>query len=147
MSTYYEKLRSPQWQRKRLEIMERDSFTCQCCETKEKNLQIHHVYYLPNKKPWEYDNESLITLCCDCHDEITARTPRYMMKSKTPSLMMVNTHLLDLSDDDTDFPIVVELAWSLHTIKKNGDYGALRHLMVYLNEQLNKDPENAKEIH
>lgn len=29
--TYSQKLRDPRWQKKRLEILERDSFTCQHC--------------------------------------------------------------------------------------------------------------------
>lgn len=32
-----------------------------------KGLNIHHQYYIKGLKPWEYDNESLITLCQDCH--------------------------------------------------------------------------------
>lgn len=32
-----------------------------------KGLNIHHKYYIKGKKPWEYDNNALITLCEDCH--------------------------------------------------------------------------------
>ena len=30
-------------------------------------LHIHHKYYIKERKPWEYKNEALITLCADCH--------------------------------------------------------------------------------
>lgn len=30
-------------------------------------LHVHHKYYIVNKLPWEYDNESLETLCNWCH--------------------------------------------------------------------------------
>ena len=30
-------------------------------------LNIHHTYYIEGRKPWEYDNEALVTLCEDCH--------------------------------------------------------------------------------
>lgn len=36
---------------------------------KPYNLQIHHLKYIKNRFPWEYDNEDLITLCNYCHFE------------------------------------------------------------------------------
>ena len=66
MSTYKEKLKHPKWQKKRLEILQRDNFTCRNCDSDEKTLQIHHLVY-NNCDPWEYDNRYLITLCEDCH--------------------------------------------------------------------------------
>lgn len=32
-----------------------------------KGLNIHHTYYIEGRKPWEYENEALVTLCEDCH--------------------------------------------------------------------------------
>ena len=32
-----------------------------------KGLNIHHKYYIRGKKPWQYDNSALVTLCEDCH--------------------------------------------------------------------------------
>ena len=32
-----------------------------------KGLNIHHTYYTKECKPWEYENDSLVTLCEDCH--------------------------------------------------------------------------------
>ena len=66
--TQYAKERlSPLWQKKRLQIMERDAFACIECEEKEKTLNVHHSYYITGRKPWEYPNWSLVTLCEDCH--------------------------------------------------------------------------------
>lgn len=31
------------------------------------DLNIHHKYYITGFKPWEYENNALITLCIDCH--------------------------------------------------------------------------------
>lgn len=66
--TYSEKLKNPKWQKKRLEILQRDEFKCQCCGDEEKNLQIHHLTY-NNCDPWEYETRHLITLCEDCHEK------------------------------------------------------------------------------
>ena len=66
--TYAELLRKPEWQKKRLEIMQRDDFTCQYCGSKERELQVHHRVYHKGAKPWEYDDSELITLCNRCHE-------------------------------------------------------------------------------
>lgn len=38
------------------------------------NLHVHHKYYQSNLKAWEYPDESLITLCWDCHEELHKNT-------------------------------------------------------------------------
>ena len=65
---YKNLLKSPQWQRKRLEIFNRDNFTCQCCKSKNKELHVHHLQYKKGVLPQDYENEMLVTLCFDCHD-------------------------------------------------------------------------------
>jgi len=58
------------WQRKRLEIMERDKFTCHMCRKTADDgitLNVHHSRYIKGKKPWEYEKWLLTTLCEDCH--------------------------------------------------------------------------------
>jgi 5-methylcytosine-specific restriction endonuclease McrA len=66
--SYIELLKNPKWQRKRLEILQRDNFKCLCCDDGETTLHIHHVRYIKGNKPWEYENEDLITLCEYCHN-------------------------------------------------------------------------------
>jgi hypothetical protein len=66
--SYYEKLKDPRWQKVRLEIFERDNYTCQKCGSKEKTLNVHHWKY--HKDPWNINKNFLITVCEDCHEEI-----------------------------------------------------------------------------
>lgn len=68
--SYSDKLKNPKWQRKRLEIMKRDKFTCKLCKDTETTLQVHHKEYINGNDPWDYDNSYLITLCEHCHTEI-----------------------------------------------------------------------------
>jgi hypothetical protein len=63
---YYEKLKSPKWQKKRLEILKRDDWTCQNCLDKESTLHVHHKVYSEGD-PWDINNAHLITLCESCH--------------------------------------------------------------------------------
>ncbi|HLF52778.1 hypothetical protein [Flavobacterium sp.] len=67
MSTYWEKLKDPRWQKKRLEILYRDDWKCVVCDNKKTTLHVHHFYYIRGKNPWEYPAEHLKTLCVDCH--------------------------------------------------------------------------------
>src|ERR1044072_1117456 len=70
--TYSEKLRNANWQKKRLEIFNRDNWSCLSCGRdclKEGlSMQIHHIKYLPNLEPWEYDSSYLVTYCELCHN-------------------------------------------------------------------------------
>lgn len=63
--SYSDKLKNPKWQRKRLEILNRDKFTCTKCGDKETELHIHHLKY--SGEPWDAPNENLQTLCKYCH--------------------------------------------------------------------------------
>lgn len=68
--TYAEKLKDPRWQKLRLEVLNRDNFTCISCYNKEKTLHVHHLTYEWGKDPWDYPEFNFLTLCEDCHSEI-----------------------------------------------------------------------------
>jgi hypothetical protein len=71
--SYAEKLKDPRWQRKRLEIMERDKFTCQHCRDETRTLNVHHKHYKKRADPWDYEDGLLITLCESCHELLEFR--------------------------------------------------------------------------
>ena len=62
-------LRDPRWQRKRLEILQRDEWACQQCFGTDSTLHVHHRVYTDGKAPWEYEEHLLVTLCEECHNE------------------------------------------------------------------------------
>lgn len=104
---YLEALASPQWQKKRLEIMQRDNFTCQFCGCKDRTLHIHHKVYEKGKKPWEYEDKDLITLCDRCHEEETEmnnlvyddyKELRDTFKRKGLSMTLLDTILTNITD-------------------------------------------------
>lgn len=66
--SYSQKLRDPRWQRKRLEVMDRDEFTCQRCFDSHSTLNVHHKHYHKGRDPWDYALHELVTLCESCHD-------------------------------------------------------------------------------
>lgn len=67
MKTYFEKLQDPRWQKKRLEVMQRDNFKCVSCGIDDVQLNIHHRYYVRGRDPWKYPMFCFKTLCKDCH--------------------------------------------------------------------------------
>lgn len=97
MANYSELLKDPRWQRKRLEIFQLDAFQCRDCNSKEKMLNVHHLYYLKDALPWEYPNSALVTLCSDCHER--ARSTRWQQA------------FLDLNATERD---LLEIATMLH---------------------------------
>lgn len=66
---YYKDLEHPLWFKKRQIILERDNHKCKLCG-KKTNLCIHHIKYRNGKRPWEYPNSALVTLCNECHTKV-----------------------------------------------------------------------------
>lgn len=97
---YAEKLKDPRWQKKRLEVLERERWTCQVCGDKESTLNVHHNYYIIGKNPWEYRDGAFVVLCDLCHEkEKTERLliEKYLLKS-IRQVGFLNRDLLTLVD-------------------------------------------------
>ncbi len=67
---FSDQYKHPLWQKKRLEILKRDDFNCVGCGASDKQLHVHHGYYEINMMLWEYDNNTMITLCEKCHKKV-----------------------------------------------------------------------------
>ncbi len=67
---YLRLLRHPRWQKRRLEIFQRDDWQCQNCHRGLDNgieFHVHHRRYTGN--PWQAPDEDLSTMCALCHEE------------------------------------------------------------------------------
>lgn len=97
-----DKYLDPRWQKKRLQIMQRDNFTCQVCGATDRTLHVHHIYYTKwAEGPWDYFDEALITLCNECHELEHENMPdatEYLM-SGLVSLGINTTEKLNLFAD------------------------------------------------
>lgn len=67
---YNEQLKSPKWQKKRLEVFNRDDFRCKCCNRNDLQLNVHHKIYITKLLAWEYSDNNYITLCGNCHEKL-----------------------------------------------------------------------------
>jgi hypothetical protein len=62
---FSEQYKSPEWQKTRLRIFERDNYMCVICGDAESQLHVHHSKY--EKDNIFVDDEFLHTLCDYCH--------------------------------------------------------------------------------
>lgn len=105
--TYKELLKDPRWIKRRNEILTRDKNTCQFCGKSDRYLHIHHKVYEKGKKPWEYEDKDLITLCDRCHEEETEMNSlvyddykelRDTFKRKGLSMTLLDAILTNITD-------------------------------------------------
>lgn len=66
---YSEQIHLPKWQRLRLRVMERDNWLCTECGNGERELHVHHKYYITGRPIWKYPISALRTLCDRCHKD------------------------------------------------------------------------------
>jgi hypothetical protein len=78
MKEYKDLLKDPRWQKKRLEILKRDEWKCQICGNEGDTLHVHHESYCEYGMPWDTPDCDLITICEECHKNIS-----YPMKMQT----------------------------------------------------------------
>ena len=65
--SYREQLMHPNWQRKRLEMLECAGWECQNCGDAGTTLHVHHKRYVKGRMAWEYGDDELRVLCEPCH--------------------------------------------------------------------------------
>jgi len=104
--TYSDKLRDPRWQRKRLEIMQRDGFACRDCGDDSATLHVHHCLYRKDAEPWENDASELRTLCAKCHEErpwvekdAVERFKKLMAKMDQEAIQNLRFEIKEIADD------------------------------------------------
>lgn len=114
--TYKEKLLDPRWQKMRLKILERDSFTCQYCSDKDKTLHVHHFCYNVNHNPWDVDHTALITICEDCHkvEHLNTLSP---LEKKLVDFMQLNGQCFS-----GHIPLIAQMIKDINKIILTKDY-------------------------
>lgn len=102
-SQYSDTLKNGNWQKRRIEILQRDDFKCTLCGD-EKQLEVHHLDYIEGIKAWEYPNDMFKTLCRKCHEREQPRSKveRYLLDSLKMKGFMVGDLLALSSKIDTN---------------------------------------------
>ena len=76
---------------RRIAILHRDNYTCQCCGKKNCRLEVHHIKF--RRDGGTDDEENLITLCKECHDGVHAGTTELNKKPKKSKGLKHATHM------------------------------------------------------
>lgn len=104
--SYQKKLQNPLWQKKRLEILQRDNFQCIQCGCDDKELHVHHRWYQFGKEIWDYPDSCFETLCFECHEYI-----EMCIKSATSDLQtMIRKTVLNQDDYDCICRLLIHLS-------------------------------------
>lgn len=127
--TYSEKLKDPRWQKKRLEIFQRDNFKCLLCGDSESTLHVHHKSYRNN--PWEVDSSDLKTLCAECHYVVEALKKDgfdvlSVFKSKNTDIDIVKTIIAVCNSNDYKSKIA-----SIFLVSSNGFISEMSHKLSF----------------
>ena len=136
--TYAEKLKDPRWQKKRLEIFQRDKFRCMECFSDEKSLQVHHIAY-KGKEPWDTPNKLLITYCYECHqkeeDKLKALGEKFIkiMRSDSEDSRTIDYFISNMQSlMEKKLPLRAAWFLSLAII----DEKLLKYISDYINENI-----------
>ena len=95
---YWEMLKDPRWQKKRLEILEAHRWRCDMCFATDRELNVHHGYYRRDAAPWEYEDETLHVLCVDCHKRATDEINQLRRIIARVHPMLIHVLLEDVAD-------------------------------------------------
>lgn len=99
---YSKKLQDPRWQKKRLQILERDNFTCKSCGSSSDSLHVHHHLYEKGKDPWDYSDDIYETYCQRCHAIVE------YLKKTIPSVTIVRIIYKDSGDHQLAYTILFD---------------------------------------
>ncbi len=108
---YSEKLKSPKWQKKRLEVLQRDDFKCCNCNDEETELHVHHLKY--TKEPYDAPLNDLQTLCKHCHYYVT-----FFLKDEC-EFYNLDINNFKIIKTNTSFIVAFETTISIYLIKNN----------------------------
>lgn len=85
---YKEKLKDARWLIRKKEILIRDKYTCKLCGSHGKDgaeLHVHHLDYIRDREPWEYNDLHLVTLCDKCHNAVHTQNVRLLLRKSAIS--------------------------------------------------------------
>lgn len=57
----------PRWQKYRLNRLRKADWKCENCGNADSTLHVHHTFYKPGRKPWQYPFNTTKVLCDACH--------------------------------------------------------------------------------
>lgn len=119
---YWDQLKDPRWQKKRLERLSAEGWQCMNCCDKTETLHVHHKRYVNGRAPWEYEDVELDVLCDGCHKYA------HIIKSQLDILMANASSLTEettiglMSGYAVAGEMIDESVAQALTVERKGDY-------------------------
>lgn len=121
MADYKDLLRDPRWQKRRLEIFQRDNWKCVQCDAAAYELQVHHEQYCG--LPWEAPDDCLKTLCVFCHQCIEflkwMRKNRLLLRANNFSYSEIDLIIRNCANRLQELPLNLEVRTQYINLIKN----------------------------
>jgi hypothetical protein len=146
---YKELLKDGRWQVKKTQIMQRDNFTCRMCGAKAADgttLNVHHIQYRRDAKPWEYEDCELVTLCENCHKAHHDEIKSHIFNLK------VGDFIAYCHSDFINTGVVYDIDWNnmrakLASIDDGSDYSMLWLGMIFIKPDGSLDSNDGWYVH
>lgn len=137
-TNYSEKLKNPKWQKKRLEILNLHGFKCENCGCEDKELHIHHRFYLKGREVWQYDNDVFQVLCSDCHEKEHSKEKEVIdVIPEKYKILIECVDSLNLRNGNNQYHLEVLLSTILaEEIERDETFDLINLTEVYCNSQL-----------
>lgn len=118
MTKWSNQYKDPRWQKKRLEVMEANDYTCEICGDDRSTLNVHHKHYDYEKRIWEYDVEDFQCLCEDCHEKLHEDQKRIKKLMERESFRRFSLSLWDafLEDYDCEYLLLLLRHCTFHCL-------------------------------
>lgn len=136
---YSYQLKSPKWQKKRLDILNLRGFKCEKCNCEENQLHVHHRFYLKNRKAWEYDNDVFQVLCYICHENEHKKEDQQKFEISDIWLFFIQRYELVNNQN------VLSLLELMHSMETRYDPNTLNVICKVLNSDNGHDLVNIAE--
>lgn len=117
--SYQGKLQNPKWQKKRLEILQRDDFKCLHCECDDKELHVHHRWYEFGKDIWDYPDQCFETLCHECH--------KLIEECIKENMSYINLELRKSVIDQYDYTCILNF---IHSLSYDSNYARINPMQI-----------------
>lgn len=85
-------LQTEEWKQFSRDVRREHENGCAICRRCDVQTHVHHLFYEPGLKLWEYSQNDVMLLCAECHKEFHEQLNnfrKHVFKHLTPGLMRV----------------------------------------------------------
>lgn len=104
-AVYRQLLQTDEWRKFSENVRQNYGGCCNVCKRRTGPTHVHHLFYDPNRLPWEYATSDVVLLCQVCHEQLhehLQKFRRYVFSKLTPRAFQVLNGALAVGLDYND---------------------------------------------